>query len=265
VVAPALAAAALATCPRDTSLGRVTFARTGHEHIVALRDCRDRVVGRAKRPLRTQLVYPSPDGRFAARLRTTRSASLDADGVRLDLTSGGRTRRLGFVLAYPDYLTWCGPMLVFSGGGDRLATYNKRLLATNAFERRVRSLWPDRRRAFGSVTCAPDGESVVVLSQPASSVDYNALQTRWELWRVGFNGTRTLLDRPPPGYADESPRWSRDQRALLFVRERRGVGRLMLWRGGSVTGPIAALGSSPGYYGHRDWWATMSWSVGFTQ
>ena len=30
----------------------------------------------------------------------------------------------------------------------------------------------------------------------------------------------------------------------------------------SVTGPIADLGYSPGYYGHHDWWLGASWSAG---
>ena len=61
------------------------------------------------------------------------------------------------------------------------------------------------------------------------------------------------------GYADESPRWSRDGRSLLFVRSRRGKGRLFLWQAGRVHGPLAHLGFSLGYYGHHDWWAAADW------
>jgi hypothetical protein len=70
------------------------------------------------------------------------------------------------------------------------------------------------------------------------------------------------LVAPPKGWADESPRWSRDGRALLFVREHRGRGELLLWSAGHVTGPIADVGYSLGYYGHHDWWQAMTWSAG---
>ena len=36
----------------------------------------------------------------------------------------------------------------------------------------------------------------------------------------------------------------------------------MLWRAGHVTGPIAGVGYNLGYYGHHDWWQTMTWSAG---
>ena len=35
----------------------------------------------------------------------------------------------------------------------------------------------------------------------------------------------------------------------------------MLWRAGRITGPIADLGYSLGYYGHHDWWQTATWSA----
>ena len=71
--------------------------------------------------------------------------------------------------------------------------------------------------------------------------------------RAKGDGSRTPLDRPPRGYADESPLWSRDGRSLLFVRERKGVGTLMLWRAGVPAARIADLGYSLGFYGHHDW------------
>jgi hypothetical protein len=91
-------------------------------------------------------------------------------------------------------------------------------------------------------------------------MDANFFATRWQLWRVGFDGTRQQLDAPPAGWADEAPHWSRDGRSLLFVRERKGYGRVMLLRDGRVFGPIAKLGFAIGYYGHHDW--QLGWSVG---
>jgi hypothetical protein len=59
--------------------------------------------------------------------------------------------------------------------------------------------------------------------------------------------------RPPAGYADESPAWSPDGRAVAFVRERKGYGTLQVLRDRHLYGPLASLGYSLGYYGHHDW------------
>jgi hypothetical protein len=178
------------------------------------------------------------------------SASIAADGLTLRAvsTGGGKAHALGPMLAYPDYLTWCGGRLVFTGGLDRIATDTKRLLVARPPGWEPRPLWRAPGRTFGSVACAPDGRSVAVLSQH-SSVDAGFFATRWQLWRVGLDGSHTLLDRPPAGFADESPAWSPDGRSLAFVRERDGVGTLWLLG----RGPVARLGFSLGFYGHHDW------------
>jgi hypothetical protein len=189
------------------------------------------------------------------------SNSIAADGLvlRVVSTSGGAVSKLGVALTDTDYLASCGGGLVFVGGGDRIATHAKRLLVARPPLWRPRPLWDDRSRSFGSLACAPDGHSVAVLSQ-RSSDDANFFSTRWQLWQVGFDGSHTLLDAPPRGSADESPQWSRDGRALLFVRERNGYGQLMLRQTGHVVWPFANLGYSLGYYGHHAW--GLQWSVG---
>jgi WD40-like Beta Propeller Repeat len=291
------AAFALGGCPHDASLGTVRYARGALLHEISLADCRDRVVGAAPRPTQPAVggvvvrqralwlrrgkrlvpltrplpmldgltrtpspVTVSPDRRWLVWRASPNSASISSDGLPLYVTRlepGGRTRLLAArALAYDDYLTWCGANLVYVSGGDRVATHNKRLLAARPPDWRPRPLWRDSRRTFGSVACAPDGRSAAVLSQRASA-NPSFFATRWQLWRVGLDGSRRLLDRPPAGFADESPRWSPDGRSLLFVRERNGHGTLMLWRDGRVTGPIADLGYSLGYYGHHDW--EFSW------
>jgi WD40-like Beta Propeller Repeat len=182
------------------------------------------------------------------------SASIAADGLTLRVvsTNGGAAHRLGIMLAYRDYLAWCGGRLVFTAGPDRIATDAKRLVVAAPPDWQPHALWNDPSRTFGSLACAPDGRSLAVLNQ-RSSTNASFFSTRWQLWRVGLDGSRTLLDRPPAGFADESPRWSRDGRALLFVRERQGHGTLDLWRDGRLFGPIASLGYSLGFYGHHDW------------
>ena len=91
------------------------------------------------------------------------------------------------------------------------------------------------------MACAPDGRSVVVQSQPASN-DASFFTTRWQLWRVGLDGSRRQLTSPPAHYADESPRFSRDGRTIVFVRSRQGRGQVYALRGRKLTGPLLSLG-----------------------
>jgi hypothetical protein len=183
------------------------------------------------------------------------SASLAADGLPLQVisTKGGRPHRIGMTLGYSDYLTWCSGRLVFTGGGDRLATTNRRLLVASPPAWRARPLLETPKRAWGSLACAPNSRSLVAQSQPRSE-DYNFSATKWELWRVGMNGSRRRLTSPPPHSADESPRFSRDGRSIFFVRSRRGLGSLFTLRGERLSGPLLRIGYSLGYYGHRCWW-----------
>jgi hypothetical protein len=211
------------------------------------------------RPLRAardpiELLDWSPDSRWLLfAIDPMGSASLAADGLELQAlrVSNGRAIRVATALIYEDYRAWCGNRLVLVAGGDRIATTNKRLVVAGAPAWRPRQLWADPGRAFGSVACAQHGRSVAVLSQPASD-DASFFHARWQLWQVGLDGSRRLLDRPPAGYADESPTWL-GAGALAFVRERQGHASLWVRRGGRVFGPLAPLGYSLGYYGHHDW------------
>jgi Tol biopolymer transport system component len=183
------------------------------------------------------------------------SNSIAADGLSLQVvsTSGGPPHRLGMTLGYSDYMTWCSGRLVFTAGGNRLATTNKQLLVASPSSWRPRPLVGTPKRAWGSLACALDGRSLVVQSQRTSE-DYNFFATSWELWRVGMNGSRRRLTSPPAGFADESPRLSSDGRSIFFVRSRRGVGSLFALRGQRLSGPLLHVGYNLGYYGHRDWW-----------
>lgn len=292
MIAPLLAAVALATCPHHASLGSVSFVRGHTHHTVSFADCADRVAGRAAAAPRVvsaatqrrlaRLVGPlpkvygglrqwpealsvSPDGRWVLWSRSLASGSITSDGLPLAVTSltSGETRSLGSGLVYGDYAAWCGSTLVLTAGRDRIATHDKRLVAARPPAWRPHQLWRDPSRAFGSVACAPDGKTVAVLSQPAST-NASFFATRWQLWQVGLDGSRRLLDAPPAGWADESPLWSPRGDALVFVRERQGYGRAMLLDGigrknGTLFGPVAFLGYSLGYYGHHAWWLGATW------
>ena len=190
------------------------------------------------------------------------SASIAADGLILRVVSvaGGAAHKLATMLTSRDYFRWCGGRLVFTAGGDRIATHNKRLLVARPPAWRPRPLVRARSLAWGSLACAPDGRSLVVQSQPESNNAY-FFATRWSLWRVGLDGSRRRLTSPPRGYADESPRISRNGTTVLFVRSHKGVGKLYALRHGKLLGPLLTLGYSLGYYGHQDWWQTMDWSL----
>ena len=191
------------------------------------------------------------------------SGSIAADGLTLRVVSarGGRPAKLARMLPYRDHLAWCGERLVLTGGGDRVATHGKRLLVAAPPDWHPRPLVDPPARAWGSLACAADGRSVVAQSQRRSD-NPSFFATRWSLWRVAFDGSLRRLTSPPRGFADESPRFSRDGRVLAFVRSRRGVGALYALRRGHVVGPVLSLGYSLGYYGHQNWWQTVDWSLG---
>jgi hypothetical protein len=313
VIAPLLAAAALAGCPHDAALGSVSYVRASTAHVLSFADCADRAQGKAP-PLRQatapllnghavtvrvrhprgarfgsqsivvagrvvhtvredyrgfpagkagpiEVVAASPDGRWLFfSLDPYGSASIPADGLMLNAlnVATGRVTRIATVVAPADNLAWCGSTLVLAAGHDRIAAHDKRLAVARAPDWRPRPLWNDPARAFSSVACAPDGEKLAVLSQ-RDSTDAAFFSTRWQLWQVSLDGSRKLLDAPPPGWADESPLWSPKGDALLFVRERRGYGSAMLLKGGMLFGPVAKLGYSLGYYGHHSWWLGAAW------
>jgi hypothetical protein len=183
------------------------------------------------------------------------SASLAADGLNLRAVAatGGRTHAVAGGLLYGDYRSWCSfHSLVVTVGGSRLAADNKRLMVTGPPTWKSRLIVRAYARAFGSVECAPDGNSVVVQEAPQSK-NGSVLTTRWQLWRVGLDGKSTRLTLPAPGYSDESPHFSRDQQTIYFVRAHRSAGTLYALREGKLIGPLLSLGRLDGYYGHRAW------------
>jgi WD40-like Beta Propeller Repeat len=284
VAAPSLATApSHARCPHVT--GNVLYLRGSKEHAVSLATCTDEPTAAPSADLlpgvrstgaraATQRIWVggrlvfshaengpvvpralSGDGRWLFfDVDSYGSASIAADGLDLLVVSthGGAVHDLGLTLGYRDYLTWCQGELVYAEGPDRIAIHGKRLLVAAPPNWKPRVLWDAPARSFASPTCEPGSNAVAVLSQ-RSSIDANFFATRWQLWRVGLDGSHELLDAPPPGFADEQPTWSPDGRSLLFVRERKGYGQLMLLRAHRLAGPFANLGYSLGFYGHHDW------------
>jgi hypothetical protein len=284
VASPSLAASPSRTaCPH--SPGSVLYLRGSKEHVVSLATCTDEPTtapsGELLPGVRTtgahaaiqriwvdgRLVFSqaengpvvprllSPDGRWLFfDVDSYGSSSIAADGLDLLVVStrGGLVHHLGLTLTYRDYLTWCQGELVYAEGPDRIAIHGKRLLVAAPPNWSPRALWSAPGRSFATPACEPGSNAVAVLSQ-RSSVEANFFATRWQLWRVGLNGSHALLDAPPAGFADEQPTWSPNGRSLLFVRERKGYGQLMLLRAHRLVGPFANLGYQLGFYGHDDW------------
>jgi hypothetical protein len=278
------AAAPRASCPGGS--GTIDFVRGTTLHALSLGSCTERALGKAPvvdsfpgirtsgARAKTQRIWMhgklvfshvengpvmlrmlSGDGKWLFfSIDSYASASVASDGLDLLVVSthGGPVHHLGVTLVHRDYLTWCSGRLVFAAGPDRIAIHAKRLLVAAPPDWKPKPLWNDRTRSFASPACEPDGTGVTVLSQ-RSSVNANFFATRWQLWNVGLDGTRNLLDAPPAGFADEQPAWSPDGNSLAFVRERNGYGRLMIMLQGKVLGPVARLGYQLGYYGHHDW------------
>ena len=204
-----------------------------------------------------ELEGVSPDGRWILyAIDPMGSASLAADGLTLKAVAvtGGRSYTVESGLMYSSYRTWCNSRtLVVTAGGDRLAAHDKRLIVTGPPTWKARPLVNEPGRAFGSVVCAPDGKSVLVQEQPAST-NASFFDFKWRLWRIAMaTGKSTQLTQPPAGYIDESPAFSPDQSTIYFVRSRKGVGKLYALRNGKLTGPLLALGYQLGFYGHQDW------------
>jgi hypothetical protein len=280
----AAAAPPHAACPPVA--GTIEYATGTQEHALALRSCTDQVTGTARERrsvpgvravgrgsgvvrlyVHDRLVFEhwetgplvpmlaSRDGRWVFFfVDEYGSASGIADGTPMYVVStrGGAVHDLGRMLPDPDYLTWCGGEVVYTPGTDRVAIDGKRLVAAGPPDWRPRELWHDPARTFATPACEPRRNAIAVLTQHTSTVA-KFFATRWRLWRVGLNGSRHVLDVPPPGWADEEPTWSPDGDSLLFVRERNGYGRLMLLHDRTLFGPLANLGYSLGYYGHHEW------------
>jgi hypothetical protein len=229
--------------------------------VYTVRERYERIPGGSPGP-----IWPigvSPDGQWILfAIDPQNSASLAADGLLVEAVSvhGGKPHAVAGMLMYENYRAWCGGRLVLTAGGDRIAWHDKRLVTTAPPHWRVQPLVRAPSRAWGSLACAPDGRSVVVQSQPASTTA-NFWTARWALWRVGLHGGARQLTHPPQGFADESPRISGDGRTILFVRSHKGRGRLYALRGRRVVGPLLSVGFQLGYYGAHDWWQSMTWSL----
>jgi hypothetical protein len=119
-------------------------------------------------------------------------------------------RKVGAMLMYRDYVAKCGVNLAFADGGDRYATYRKRIGFAG------RDLSRERSRSWVSPACSASGSVLV------AAAGRNWMENRfgrehraiWELLPV-----RKQLTHPPQGWTDESAQVLPDG-SILFVRMR---------------------------------------------
>jgi hypothetical protein len=203
-----------------------------------------------------ELFGTSPDKKWVLfAIDPQGSASLAADGLTLQAVSvhGGRPHTIATGLLAPDYRAWCDGKLVMTAGADRVAAHHKWLIVTQPPLWHLRRVIDARDFAFGALACA--GNGIVVQATPNSATTINP---RWELWGIGLEGGMRVVDRPPAGYADDSPRVARnDLHKIVFVRSRNGHG--VLWAHG--VGALLDLGRDDGFFGHRPW-SNVTWSLG---
>ena len=174
------------------------------------------------------------------------SASLAADGLPLRAVraGGGRSYAITTALVYASYRSWCDGRLVVTAGFDRTATMHKWLVTSSPPAWGARVLVKDARRAFGSLTCGPEG--VIVQSTAASDEGFRS--PHWSLWHVAWNGKLERLTSPPMGVSDESPKYAGG--VLYFVRS----GSLYALRAGRLYGPLLRVPhGQPPFFGHTDW------------
>jgi Tol biopolymer transport system component len=228
-------------------------------------------------PSRSQTAALDLDGFAGAWLlfwrNTIGSASIAADGLPLDAVpaGGGPVKQLApLVLADTDFIERCGAGVVLAAGGLRETTLGKRLVATAPPSWRSRPLSPKWMSAIGPA-CSPDARTLAAAAGASHELRAFGDEGR-AIWLYSLNGRRErqLTDEPPAGVSDESPRWSRDGRFVLYVRSgptrsnAEASGRLYLApTGGRGTvhpiGPLAQVSPAPNYYGTYGWSNLVDW------
>lgn len=272
----------MVACTPHPGLGTVAIVRPRYVQVVNLATCagrRERVASarqgtpvatgntlvlhgkvlvRIRRGDSLHVDSMSPGGKwFVYSVDRFSSASLAADGLPFFImrTHGGRAVGLGAGLVYASYRSWCADnSLVMAVGVSREAVDNKRLIHFLGPSWTGTNVEPKLHESvFGSLDCAPDGESVVV-QETAQSRTTGYRHPHWSLWRVNLtDGKQTQLTHPPAGSEDDSPRWSPDELTLYFVRARHGYGSLYALHNGKLVGPLLSLGHNSGYFGETQW------------
>jgi len=197
-------------------------------------------------------------------------ASVWVDGVSLMAmpSAGGVATKVGTLLGVDEFSSiGPGERVAFVDGAGRFAGESEKHVAVAAGNVRVSVAtggW-DAEAAW-----SPDASSLVVVRMPAPAektaggAPELAAYAGRKLWLETSSESRQLTS--DPAFRDEHPMWSRDGRAVVFVRLD-GQQRASIWRvatgGGSPTKLEDGLGLGErgafGTYGWIDWDELMDW------
>ncbi len=204
----------------------------------------------------------SPDGRWLAVFRGPAMAcvSCRVDGQELDAVevATGRVLSLGTVVRRDGYcFSADGQALIASAGAGRESYRNKQLLRLDLTSGETALLAGGGGTVAIQPACAPRGDGVAFTLGPAlAGAAFSGLDSAHGYPQALLSGRRLKADgvmaaAPPPGFAQEAPRWAGED-ALLFVQWSVGADaepeRTQLWLGdtaGDKAAPVvAALGTS---------------------
>jgi Tol biopolymer transport system component len=184
------------------------------------------------------------------------------------LVGGGYSNIFDPVLPYADFLSWCGPAVVVSGGGGEFPSEGQQLLISEPPGWGTRNLSADFRTSWLWPACSPNGTWIAVTATPNGPEQPPGYGTR-SLWLISRDGGRRVRLARAVHFAYETPRWSSDGRFVMAVRRRtnpKSPGTVELIRIDPKTGKplktidsIARLGPAPGRRGHTDWTSISDW------
>ncbi len=167
----------------------------------------------------------SPDGRWLLFWSEDQcSASLAADGLPLQtvpVTGGRPVQVVGHMLAYDDFLSWCGERLIAAAGPSREANLGSALVQTGPPAWREHFIRAAGKLSWVSPACTPSGRMLASAAGPNNASGLFGLEHR-SIWLLRPDGTpvRRLATPPARNVSDEAPRSSREGRWILFVRTR---------------------------------------------
>ncbi len=177
-----------------------------------------------------QALSWSPDGRWLAVFRGPAEAcvSCRVDGQELDAVevSGGRALPAGTVVRPDGYcFTADGAALIASAGAGRESYRDKQIVRLDLQTGAVTALGGGRGSVAIQPACAPQGNAVAFTLGPAlhgepfSDLDaaHGYPQALLSGRRLRTGGAGGAASEPPPGYAQEAPRWAGPD-ALLYVQ-----------------------------------------------
>ena len=170
------------------------------------------------------------------------SASIAADGLPL-LTVDVNSLKIGTVAAatlpIPGFVVDCSQQAAVVVGADRNTQTNKRIIRFDGT--RTFPVVSGGSRAWLEPACPRGGNSLAVAAGPDRPAA-GLLRPQRSIWLVSFDGrSKRQVTHSPAGWSDEAPAWTPDAKAIVFLRERAGVGSLYAFRvrSGTLSGPLA--------------------------